>query len=446
MNATGNKSSEASYNFTVSEDIIGPLMAAFMTLETLLAVLANCFILIFTLCDFKSLRKSSTLFLMSLTLCDLVMSSVFMPFTVITAGAGEWIFGANEKEKLAVCQFVALVFSLSVSASVHTLAAISFERFLFIVKPARHRQIMKPWVAVLVVLGIMLAAIVFNIIPFLGLGEYGFSPAIASCIPIWDGNTGYVIYVTTESTIPFGIIFVTTIWTFLFTRRFIRRRYQHQRSISVESINVVHKQDYNHRMRNLFGIFGMLLLANAISFLPFISLSIVGTFVGFASIPAPLYATAFMLFLLSNVTNPLVQSYFRRELWDSVLLFGKRIKNYLGVTREGGDSFCTTRINTGTTRINTCTADDLTHVQMRENKSHVNFVIEIDMHAGEAIELNEFQLPADQTQEEENISDHTSCHAMENEFNLSVKNLSPCAHAANEDANQRNLQKKRNTI
>ena len=439
MSGSGN--SELSYNFTVSEDIIGPLMAAVVALEMILAVSANSFILIFTLYDSKSLRKSSTIFLMSLTLSNLDMSVVYMPFTAITAGAGEWIFGASDVEKVWVCRIVALLFSIAVSASVHTLAAISFERFLFIVKPVRHRQIMKPWVAVLVVLGILLAAILLNIIPFLGLGQYAFSPSIASCIPIWSGNTNYVIYITVESTIPLGIILVTTVWTFLFTRRFIRKRYEHQRAISVESIHVVHKHTYNHQMGKLCGIFGMLLLVNAISFLPFISLSIVGAFVGFNSVPAPLYAAVFILFLLSNVTNPLVQSYFRRELWESVLLFGKRIKSCFPHSRDERDSSCATRITT-------CATDASTRLQIREDRSHFNIVLEVDVHSREEIEPNEFQLT--EGMKAENNSAHDRSRVVETEFNLTMKHddeiSPPCAYAATEVVNEWKLQKRRNTI
>ena len=412
-------------------------MATFVALEMLLAVLANSFILVFTLCDPKSLRKSSTILLMSLTLSNLVMSVAVMPFTVITAGVGEWIFGTSDEEKFWVCKLVALVFSFSVSSSVHSLPAISFDRFLFIVKPVKHREIMKPWVAASIVLGIVVAAILFNIVPFVGLGAYDFSPSIASCVPIWSGNTGYVIYITVESLIPLTIILVTTIWTFLFTRNFVKGRYEDQRAASVENICSAQtiKHDYDRRLCSLFGIFGMLLLVNAVSFLPFMSLSIVGFFVGFTSLPAPLYATVFILFLLNNVTNPLVQSYFRRDLWDCVLRFGMRISNCLGL--HSGKTY-----SNFTTKFNTCTTDVPTRTEIREDRSYFNAMLDVHVHGGEAIELNKIQFP--EKVETENTVARDCTGVVETEFNLTTKNdaaiPSPCAYAANEDVNKCKLQ------
>ena len=383
MNATDNATSEPG-NFTISEHVIGPLLAAFVALEMILAVLANSFILIFSLCNPRNLRKASTVLFLSLSLSNLFLSVAFMPFTVITAGAGEWIFGANEEEKSSFCSLVGFVFSLSVWISACLLSAISFDRFLFIVKPIQYRQIMKPWVGLLTVLGIVLLSTLFNIAPFIGLGEYAFAPITASCIPIWLGNADYLIYITVGSTIPLGIILITTIWTFLFTRRFIKENYKRQRGASLQSEDSVQNSVYNYRLRNLFGIFGMLMVVNAISFLPFIVLSVVGMSVGFHNVPAFLYTVVFVLFLFNNVANPLVQSYFRKELWQSALLFGRRLRTSSGLIGDRNKCTHPTRMST---------VDDPLCIQSQESRNCTKTdVAEMVTHGEEMTEPKELNL------------------------------------------------------
>ena len=402
---TVNNSRTETSDFTVSEAIVGPLLAVVVALEMGLALLANSFILVFTLGQPKTLGKPSTILLLNLALSNLIMSTVFMPFTVVTAGAGEWIFGANEAQKSIVCSSVAFVFSFAVSASVHTLSAISFDRFLFIVKPLRHRQIMRPWTALLIVLGIYVLAVLFNITPFVGLGEYAFSPPIASCIPVWAGNTDYVIYVTVESTIPLGIILVTSIWTFLFTQRFIKKSYNRQRGSSIKDDDNVSKSVYNNRLRNLLGIFGMLMVANAISFLPFIVISIVGIAIGLSDIPDVLYAMMFTLCLLNNVTNPLIQFYFRKELWNFALAFGKRMVRQVALLLGKRTRMCLGHASddenmSHTTEMNTL--DDHIHVQVEETRSLAISLSENAVNNSGTIELNTLSLP--QQMEVENIA------------------------------------------
>lgn len=344
-------------NYTVSSSIFAPVFSAVIVTETLLAFLANAFVILLTLCNWRCLKQPSTIFLLSLSVSNLVMATLFMPFTAAAAVAGEWMIGTSPTAKNMICHAVAFSFSHSVSTSVHTLSAISFDRWLFIVFPLKHRQFMKPWVALLLVLGIWFVAILFNIPPFFGMGEHSFGPSVASCVPIWVGHTGYVIYFSLESTIPLGIIILTAIWTFVFTGKFFKEDYQRRKEGTAQQ-NMMHQRDvYNRRVRNLFGIFGTLLFVNVIAFFPYITISIVGFAIGFDNVPDAVYATVFAMFLFSNVANPLVQSYFRKDLWDAVL----HCKNYIvsgTCCRKRGTNASTTQ-NSTSTRITLNTAAPL---------------------------------------------------------------------------------------
>ena len=78
---------------------------------------------------------------------------------------------------------------------------------------------------------------------------------------------------------------------------------------------------YHVRIRNLLGVFGMLLLFNVVTFSPYIIASVVGLIIGLENVASQIYTTALILFLLNNVTNSVIQSYFRRDLRDCIVQY-----------------------------------------------------------------------------------------------------------------------------
>ena len=69
---------------------------------------------------------------------------------------------------------------------------------------------------------------------------------------------------------------------------------------------------YTSKKRQVIGIFGALVLTNAISFLPSLGALIAGPFV-YIKIPDEVYATIFIFLLLATIGNPLVQVLFRED-------------------------------------------------------------------------------------------------------------------------------------
>ncbi len=58
------------------------------------------------------------------------------------SGAEEWIFGRTDAARRVLCQINVYIFAFTTSISVHTISAISVDRFLFIVKPQLHKRFM----------------------------------------------------------------------------------------------------------------------------------------------------------------------------------------------------------------------------------------------------------------------------------------------------------------
>jgi hypothetical protein len=108
------------------------------------------------------------------------------------------------------------------------------------------------------------------------------------------------------------------------------------------------KSVYNIRIRNLIGIFGMLLIFNVITFSPYIIATIIGLIVGFDKIPSSIYSSVLILFLLNNVTNSLIQSYFRRDLRETLEKFSKTFKRLLSGNNPGKRKRSRSRVSEST--------------------------------------------------------------------------------------------------
>ena len=158
-------------NFTYTGDFSGPAVAAVLTVEMILGLIANGVVLSITLYQRKSLKQPSTIFFTSLILAHLVLNLLYLPFIIIALAAGEWIFGSTDEEKRGTCTFAAFVFSYTISTIFMTLDAISFDLFLFIVKPHLHKRFMRPWVALTLTIAIWILSALLSSTPFYGLNE-----------------------------------------------------------------------------------------------------------------------------------------------------------------------------------------------------------------------------------------------------------------------------------
>ena len=291
---------EMNGNFTLSDRRNGIALAAFLTIEVILAVIANGAVLCITLYQRKHWRQPSTIFFTSLILAHLVMMLLYLPFTITALAAGEWIIGSTEKEIIGTCFFSSFLSMYTILIILMTLAAISFDRFLFIVKPHLHKRFMKLWVAVTLVVAIWILSAVLNVIPLFSFGGFTYNDKFGPCNPSYLDTLGFALFMGIIFITMITIIVVTCVWTFCFTHKFLKD----QSIIAGESV-------YSARKRRLFGIFGSMLLVYIICFIPGgIQLALIPII----DTPFGLYATSLACYHFITVANPVVQSYFRPEI------------------------------------------------------------------------------------------------------------------------------------
>ena len=344
--------------YTLNGEINGPLYAAALSVELVLAFIPNLFIIVYTLCHPKILKQPSMVFLTKLAIVNLLSVVFYIPFAITTASTGEWKFGETDKQRNGVCQVVGFNLNFTGGVSIHMLAVISFDRFLLIVKPLLYRQYMKPRVAVVIVVTVTIYVALQDIAPFYGLGEYAFMPSVASCVPDWINHPGYVAYISVFRTIPVIVIIITTMWTFCFTHTFIRKEKNRRKMTITKSVYIKAEDSvYTRQVCNLIGIFGALLIAMTVSFLPYIVLGTVGLVIGFSNVPDPVSPATLFLFLVNSIAMPTVQIYFRRDLQSSILNGAEKVKALLqkcAITKHERDAYTQTNEEK-----NRCGADEL---------------------------------------------------------------------------------------
>ena len=279
-------------NFTIDRGF-GIAAAAVLSVEMILALIANSIVLLITITQRKSWKQSSTIFFTSLILAHLVMALLYIPFTVITLAAGGWIIGSTDEEKKGTCYFSVFIYWYTVLVISVTVASISFDRFLFIVKPHLHKRFMRPWVALILTIIIWILAAPLSTVHF--IRQY----SLDYCRPTSSGISSIIYFILLSSAIV-GIIFVTSVWTFCFTCRFINN----QSVTAGESV-------YASRKKRLFGIFGSMLIVYIICFIPSCLHFILLLFI---KVPSEGNAVGIICFLFITVANPIVQAYFRPEI------------------------------------------------------------------------------------------------------------------------------------
>ena len=285
-------------NFTATGDINGPALATAFAIEAVVAFIANSIVLAITIYQRKSWKQPSTIFFTSLIMSNLVSVLVYLPMTTIAIGAGEWIFGSTLKEKEETCIIAGLIFWFNAYVTTATLAAISFDRFLFIVKPHLHKRFMRPWVALTITIAIWLLFVLLYTLPLLGLGEYMHTFISGFCVTLLSSKA-LVGFLITLFTLFIIVIAVTSIWTFYFTCRFVSGK----SATAGESLNTTRK-------RRLFVIFGSMLIYT-LCYAPSV---IIDNLSSKIQIPEAVYATNMFTFQFITIASPLIQAYFQLDI------------------------------------------------------------------------------------------------------------------------------------
>ena len=315
-NNTSNASDGDSFDFEVVKTTGGVIFAVVLGIEMMLGLLMNLFIMLYSLCHLGMLKKSADVYLFGLSIVNFSTCAFVMPFPIITIGAEEWVFGKTIEQKEMACKISGWLFSTVNHQLIYVLAIISLDRFIFIVKPLFHKQHITRRAALIILASVWIIIPFYASTPFFGLREFVFSRDLYLC-STRDENIIHKVYSTVVILVPIGIILVTTIWTFIYTHQFLKNHQmlKQTQSVSDEAPNTrAEDHIYTRCIKQLFGFFSLLLIAQFVALGPITSLAVLRSVIPPMSIPSGILHTAVALFYTNNVANPLIQSHFQQDL------------------------------------------------------------------------------------------------------------------------------------
>ena len=286
-------------NFTLSEDINGPLLAAVIGLEMVAGLITNSFVLALSCCYCKTYKKPSTIFLTNMLIASLIIIVMVMPFSIATCISGEWFPGSTLSSKLASCEAIGSLFAWSILIATESLVLLSFDRFFFIVKAGKYNEHMTVKKALIIVAASWILAAILVSPPLYGFGGFVFANSYGLCGPNFR-SVGFSVYGFIIIGSLIISIVITSLWTYCYTRKFIKEMNSRMLRDSV----------YFSQHTKLIGLFGTLIIVHIFCYSLFLFVNAIRPFV---SIPRQLWATTLIFLLLITILSPLVQSYFRSE-------------------------------------------------------------------------------------------------------------------------------------
>ena len=138
----------------------------------------------------QRLRTLPNMFVIALSVSDILMSTFCMPFTVVTLFHGRWMFG----EKF--CRFDgfgALTFGL---VSMSTMGLIAVSRYYCVVKPEKYIVLFKKQRSLLYIAIVWCVAFIGSLPPiFIKNGRFEFQPGKAMCLYTFESNIPYTVFI-----------------------------------------------------------------------------------------------------------------------------------------------------------------------------------------------------------------------------------------------------------
>lgn len=285
-------------------------------------------IMIITMILLKKLfRQPTHLLLLSLACADLLLCLLVIPVIAISGFAGGFVLGSSDSSRCKVCQTGVSVVALLLF-SLHVLALLSFDRFLFIKYPLRYDKILTQKAVLITITVTCILCVLLALLPLFGIGEINFDHNTFSCSPRFDymteitKNIYYMVLLIAEGVFPLSVLLVTNIWVLCIAHRHIRVIYRTKRSIKDATQRQVYHQTLKDKLNQqkfrkqlqLLRMFGVLFISHIIVWIPLIVRTIEAAAAGSDDF-APLSDFVVITTITSPpVLHPLIEACFLPEI------------------------------------------------------------------------------------------------------------------------------------
>ena len=265
------------------------------------------------------------IYLLNLTVINF-MFSIFIVFQCLLVESGKYFFiGSTDIFRCRICEVLGFMILFLATNSLHTLAILSFDRFLIFMKPMKYCKLCTWKSALLVVFLNCLWCICLSLPPYFGLGQYSFNNTLASCHTRWTGysvrgipNFNYIILIVTEALVPITLLIITNVWSVKIILKSVKKR--HERWLANVSSSMKEEVSNKIKLANsrkqwvLMKVYGAIFIANALCWTPILIVLIAAAILGAASIPDEVYLLVWLFVLTIPVINPMTETYFIKDL------------------------------------------------------------------------------------------------------------------------------------
>ncbi|XP_053313471.1 G-protein coupled receptor 161 [Spea bombifrons] len=145
-------------------------------------------VIVVTLYKKSYLLSLSNKFVFSLTLSNLLLSMLVLPFVIVSSILREWIFG------VVWCNFSALLYMLISSASMLTLGIIAIDRYYAVLYPMVYPMKITGNRAVLAIAYVWLHSLIGCLPPLFGWSSLEFDNFKWMCVAAWHKEAGYTAF------------------------------------------------------------------------------------------------------------------------------------------------------------------------------------------------------------------------------------------------------------
>lgn len=187
MNSSKNGTAVANSSNGLDDDGLVVLESVSIIIIAILACLGNLVIVV-TLYKKPYLLTPSNKFVFSLTLSNLLLSVLTLPFVVASSVRRGWMFG------VVWCNFTALLLLLVSSSSMLTLGAIAIDRYYAVLYPMIYPMKITGNRAVLTIVYVWLHSLVGCLPPLFGWSAFEFDRFKWTCTVAWHKEISYTAF------------------------------------------------------------------------------------------------------------------------------------------------------------------------------------------------------------------------------------------------------------
>lgn len=323
-------------SYSINDDFKNSSIAiAVIVLLFFLIGLPSNVVIIVSIIQQKLYKEPTHILLLNLAISDFLVCLLIMPMVIVAGFAGGYIFGDSDYVRCQVCQSGLIIIALTL-ISMYNIGFLSVDRFIFFKFPLRYsRYITVPRVIVMVTSAWILS-VSAALIPLSGFGEIKYSYTTSACIISFLGraeNIYYIVFALVLNLIPVVVTVITNVWIACLARKEIGNIYRIRKSSSNDQqlkIQKINMQKALQRKRNkkqlvLIRVFGAILIACFVVWMPLVIFFVVWQLVDDNNIPLGIYVLVYLCLILHSVLHPLMEGCFIPEI-------KRTFKNVLGIT------------------------------------------------------------------------------------------------------------------